>query len=81
MRSHRQARLAGPLTRPDRRLRRLHVDTQTELARGRRGLRADARHDRARVRLAGDADEVAHRRRRGEAHRLEAARLDRVADP
>ena len=47
-----------------------------------RGLgrgRADHRDDRRRVRLAGDADQVAHRRGRGEDDRVELAGLDRVA--
>ena len=39
----------------------------------------DARDDRRRVRLAGDADEVADRRRRGEQDRVELAGLDRLA--
>ena len=62
------------------RLLRLHVHPQPELARGLGGLRADAGDDRAGVRLAGDADQVAHRRGRGEAHRVEPAGLDRLAD-
>ena len=74
---------APPARRPARgtsRLLRLHVHPQAELARGLGGLRADAGDDRAGVRLARDADEVAHRRRRGEAHRVEPAGLDRLAD-
>ena len=62
------------------RLLRLHVDPQPELARGLGRLRAEAGDDRPGVRLAGDADQVAHGRRRGEAHRVEPAGLDRLAD-
>ena len=58
---------------------RLHVDAQAEFRCGFSGLGPDARHDRARVRLARDADEVAHRRARGEADRVEAAGLDHLA--
>ena len=58
---------------------RLHVDPQPELLRAGRGGRADHRDDGLGVRLAGDADQVAHRARRGEAHRVEPAALDRLA--
>jgi hypothetical protein len=44
-----------------------------------RRLRADAREDRRVVRLAGDADEVAHGAARGEQHRVEPAALERLA--
>ena len=44
-----------------------------------RGRRADHGDDGLGVRLAGDADQVAHGARRGEADRVEAAALDRLA--
>ena len=61
-------------------LRRQHVDPQAVLLGGLGRRRADHRDDRRRVRLAGDADQVAHRRGRGEHDRVELAGLDRVAD-
>src|SRR5947209_7501080 len=57
----------------------LHVDAQTEFGCGLSGLGADAGDDGAGVRLASDADQVAHRRARGEAHRVETAGLDHLA--
>ncbi len=56
------------------------VDAQAELLGGLGGLRTDTRDHGDGVRLAGDADQVAHRRGRGEQHRVEAAALDRLAD-
>ena len=63
----------------DRRRRGQHVDPQAVLLGGLGRRRADHRDHRRRVRLAGDADQVAHRRGRGEDDRVELAGLDRVA--
>ena len=57
----------------------MHVDPQAELLGRLRRLRPDHRDDARGVRLAGDADEVAHRRGRREQHRVEPAGLDRLA--
>src|ERR1700744_4968824 len=61
---------------PDRGSLGLHVDPQTEFGGGLGGLGSDAGDDRPRVRLAGDADQVAHRRARREAHRVKTTGLD-----
>src|SRR5215831_19412151 len=61
-------------------LRRHHVHPQPVLGGGLRGLRADHRDGRDRVRLAGDADQVPHGRRGGEQDRVEPAALDRLPD-
>ena len=70
--------------RVDERLRRglgrEDVDPQAVLLGRLGGGRADAGDDRRGVRLAGDADEVAHRRGRGEDDRVELPALDRLAD-
>ena len=58
---------------------RLHVDAQAELLGAGGGRRADDGDDGLGVRLAGDADQVAHGARRGEADGVEAAALDRLA--
>ena len=63
-----------------RRVRGEDVDPQAVLLRRLGGGRADAGDHRRGVRLAGDADQVAHRGRRGEDHRVVAAGLDRLAD-
>src|SRR6478736_8004133 len=63
-----------------RRLRREDVDPEAVLLRRLGRGRSDAGNDRCGVRLSGDADEVAHRRARGEEHRVVVAALDRVAD-
>ena len=60
-------------------LGRHHVDAQAVLLGGLGGGRADHGDHRRRVRLAGDADQVAHGRGRGEDHGVELAGLDRVA--
>src|SRR5581483_9158144 len=57
----------------------LDVNPEAELDGGLRGCRADTGHDRAGMRFAGDTDQVAHRGRGGEAHRVEATRLDHLA--
>ena len=63
----------------DRGVRGQHVDPQAVLLGGLGRRRADHRDDRRGVRLAGDADQVAHRRGRGEHDRVELAGLDRLA--
>ncbi len=63
----------------DRRVRREHVDPEAVLLGGLRRGRTDHGDHRRRVRLAGDADQVAHRRGRREHDRVELAGLDRLA--
>lgn len=55
---------------------RLDIDPQAELGCGLGGLWPYAGDDRPRVRLAGDADQVSHRRAGGETYRVKPARLD-----
>ena len=59
---------------------REHVDAEAMLLGCLRGLRPDARHHRGLVRLARDADHVAHGRGGGEGDGVEHACLDVVAD-
>src|SRR5215212_6996359 len=58
---------------------RLHIDPQPEFGCCFRCFGTDARDDGPGMRLACYADQVAHRRTRREAHRVEPTRLDHLA--